>query len=90
MDKTENKFKRVVLVKIVIFLNCNYVYLYQLLCILIKVQSSLISVFYRNLFKANIHILKCLYQRKDTVKIPLEKGKATHSSILAWRIPWAL
>ena len=21
---------------------------------------------------------------------PLEKGKATHSSILAWRIPWAL
>ena len=21
-------------------------------------------------------------------KIPLEKGKATHSSILAWRIPW--
>ena len=20
---------------------------------------------------------------------PLEKGKATHSSILAWRIPWA-
>ena len=22
-------------------------------------------------------------------KIPLEKGMATHSSILAWRIPWA-
>ena len=21
---------------------------------------------------------------------PLEKGKATHSSILAWRIPWAV
>ena len=21
---------------------------------------------------------------------PLEKGKATHSSILAWRIPWGL
>ena len=21
---------------------------------------------------------------------PLEKGKATHSSVLAWRIPWAL
>ena len=20
---------------------------------------------------------------------PLEKGKATHSSILAWRVPWA-
>ena len=24
--------------------------------------------------------------RKD----PLEKGKATHSSILAWRIPWTV
>ena len=23
-------------------------------------------------------------------KDPLEKGKATHSSILAWRIPWTL
>ena len=22
-------------------------------------------------------------------KIPLEKGMATHSGILAWRIPWA-
>ena len=21
---------------------------------------------------------------------PLEKGKATHSSIMAWRIPWAV
>ena len=21
---------------------------------------------------------------------PLEKGKATHSSILAWRIPWTM
>ena len=23
-------------------------------------------------------------------KIPLKKGKATHSSILAWRIPWTV
>ena len=23
-------------------------------------------------------------------KIPLEKGKATHYSILAWRIPWTI
>ena len=23
-------------------------------------------------------------------KDPLEKGKGTHSSILAWRIPWAI
>ena len=23
-------------------------------------------------------------------EVPLEKGKAAHSSILAWRIPWTL
>ena len=23
-------------------------------------------------------------------EVPLEKGKATHSSILAWRIPWTI
>ena len=23
-------------------------------------------------------------------EVPLEKGKATHSSILAWRIPWTV
>ena len=23
-------------------------------------------------------------------KEPLEKGKATHSSVLAWRIPWTV
>jgi len=27
-----------------------------------------------------------LLDRED----PLEKGKATHSSILAWRIPWTV
>ena len=26
--------------------------------------------------------------RSRVRKIPMEKGKATHSSILAWRIPW--
>ena len=25
-----------------------------------------------------------------SVEDPLEKGKATHSSILAWRIPWTI
>ena len=25
-----------------------------------------------------------------SLKDPLEKGKATHSSILAWRIPWTV
>ena len=25
---------------------------------------------------------------REMQKIPLEKGMATHSSVLAWRIPW--
>ena len=28
--------------------------------------------------------------RSLSCKDPLEKGKATHSSILAWRIPWTV
>ena len=27
-------------------------------------------------------------QHKELGAVPLEKGMATHSSILAWRIPW--
>jgi len=27
-------------------------------------------------------------KKKKKRKIPLEKGMATHSNILAWRIPW--
>ena len=40
--------------------------------------------------------LKCLPAMQETWvqslgwEVPLEKGKGTHSSILAWRIPWGL
>ena len=32
--------------------------------------------------------LQCRRPGFDPWEDPLEKGKATHSSILAWRIPW--
>ena len=38
----------------------------------------------------NVSALQCRTQGLDpwVRKIPLEEGVATHSSILAWRIPW--
>ena len=39
-------------------------------------------IFYQNLEETPVQFLGC--------KDPLEKGNATHSSILAWRIPWTV
>ena len=42
------------------------------------------------------HVVKNLPEMQETwvrslsCEDPLEKGKATHSSILAWRIPWTI
>ena len=41
-------------------------------------------------------MVKCLPALRETwvrslgLEDPLEKGMATHSSILSWRIPWAV
>ena len=35
-------------------------------------------------------VVKNLPAMRDSWEDPLEKGKATHSSILAWRIPWTV
>ena len=55
----------------------------QMLCFPTKKQSSLVA--------QTVKILPAMWEtqvqslgRED----PLEKGMATHSSILAWRIPW--
>ena len=37
----------------------------------------------------NLHVMQETRVRSLGWKDPLEKGMATHSSILAWRIPWA-
>ena len=36
----------------------------------------------------NLPAMQKTWVRSLSLKDPLEKGVATHSSILAWRIPW--
>ena len=36
----------------------------------------------------NLPVLQKTWVRSMGLEDPLKKGKATHSSILAWRIPW--
>ena len=38
----------------------------------------------------NLPVLQETWVRSLGWKDPLEKGPATHSSILAWRIPWTV
>ena len=38
----------------------------------------------------NLHAMWETWVRSLGREDPLEKGKATHSSILAWRIPWTV
>ena len=37
----------------------------------------------------NLPVMRESWVQSLCWKDPLEKGKATHSSILAWRIPWS-
>ena len=52
---------------------------------LLKQRTSLIAYLVKNL-PAMQEILVQFLGRED----PVEKGKATHPSILAWRIPWTV
>ena len=38
----------------------------------------------------NLPVMRETWVRSLGWEDPLKKGKATHSSILAWRIPWAM
>ena len=38
----------------------------------------------------NLPAMREIWVRSWGWENPLEKGKATHSSILAWRIPWTI
>ena len=50
-----------------------------------NINSSLIAQFVKNLPARRETWVRCLGWED-----PLEKEKATHSSILAWRIPWTV
>ena len=56
---------------------------YENLCPMRRV--SLIAQLVRNL-----PTMRETWVRSRVWEYPLDKGKATHSSILAWRIPWAV
>ena len=44
----------------------------------------------RTSIKHILHAMRETWARSLSWEDPLEKGKATHSSILAWRIPWSV
>ena len=53
------------------------------------VNSSLVASLVAQLVK-NQPAMWETWVRSLGLEDPLEKGKATHSSILAWRIPWTV
>ena len=54
-------------------------------CALTLSGASLVALLVKNL-----PALRETWVRSLGWEDPLEKGKATHSSILAWRIPWTV
>ena len=56
--------------------------------------NNTFTMYYYNIFPPVAQRLKCLPAMRETwlrslgPEDPLEKGMATHSRILAWRIPW--
>ena len=53
--------------------------------VLFLIRASLVAQLVKNLPK-----VRETWVRSLGWEDPLEKGKATHSSILAWRIPWTV
>ena len=54
-------------------------------CYLLNIWASLIAQMVKNL-----PAMQETWVQSLGWEDPLEKGKATHSSILAWRIPWTV
>ena len=54
-----------------------------------SIRSILFLPFIVLIFAWNVPLV-CLIFLKRALVFPLEKGKATHSSILAWRTPWTV
>ena len=60
-------------------------YLYYVLCVLRSTRASLVAQLVKN-----PPAMQETWVRSLDWEDPLEKGKATHSSNLAWRIPWTV
>ena len=55
-----------------------------------SLQVSWASLVAQLIKKKNLPAMRETWVRSLGWEDPLEKGKDTHSSILAWRIPWTL
>ena len=53
--------------------------------VLTKVWASLVAQ-----LEKNLPVMQEMWTQSLGWEDPLEKGKASHSSILAWRIPWTV
>jgi len=53
-------------------------------------QQKFLSSFVAQLVKKNLPAMWKIWVQSLGWEDPLEKRKATHSSFLAWRIPWTV
>ena len=74
-----------------------YIYLYVAFCVFLR--SLLLFQGHKSLYLASTLVAQLVKNLPAMLETwvqslgwedPLEKGKATHSSILAWRIPWTI
>ena len=59
-------------------------------CCLISIQLPVLGASLVDQLVKNLPAMQETWVRFLGWKDPLEKGMATHSSILAWRIPWTV
>ena len=69
---------------------CLYTYLCTCVCVCIYMCTPL-QYSWASLVAQTVKNLSAMQETRVQslgLEDPLEKGKATHSSVLAWRIPW--
>ena len=66
---------------------CSFEFPSPLIIALPSLHSPLLHM---NIFNPFICFMQETWVRSLSWEDPLEKGKAIHSSILAWRIPWTI
>ena len=67
---------------------CVYIYIYIYVCIYILSTTTVFRASLVAQMAKNLPAMQETQVQSLGWKDPLEKGLTTHSSILAWRIPW--
>ena len=65
--------------------NMYHIYIYIIYIYIYNIQASLVAQLVKNL-----PAMRETWVRSLGWEDPLEKGTATHSTILAWKIPWTV